>query len=79
MKCKVCGAEFPATLAGHYVSRDTVECGLVAALKSTDEPTLYDTFDCPTCGCQVLAQTRKHVYDDDLRDAEEADEEDKDE
>lgn len=71
MKCKICGAEFPATLAGHYVSRDSTEVGLVAALKSSDEPALYDTFDCPNCGCQVLAQTRKRVHREyDLEEAE---------
>ena len=35
---------------------------LAAALGSTDEERLHDTFDCPMCGCQVIAQGRKRTY-----------------
>lgn len=23
---------------------------------------LYDTFDCPSCGCQIAVQERKRIY-----------------
>lgn len=26
------------------------------------EPTLYDAFDCPICGCQYIANERKRVF-----------------
>ena len=53
LKCKICGTEFPAIYERHYVSRDLTKTGIVAAIGSTDEPALYDTFDCPNCGCPV--------------------------
>ena len=62
MKCPVCGTEYPAIHERHYVSRDLSKTGLVAAIASTDEPALYDTYDCPHCGCQNVAQPRKRDF-----------------
>ena len=62
IKCKVCGTEFPAIRERHYISRDMTKTDLVATLGSTDEPALYDSFDCPNCGCQVNAQSRNRCY-----------------
>ena len=61
IKCKVCGHEFQPVLENHYVSRDSSESGMVAVIRST-EGKLYDSFDCPACGCQSIPQERKRVY-----------------
>lgn len=58
IKCKICGAEFPALVERHYIARDLKKIGLVEAF-SSDEPALFDAFDCINCGCQVIAQQRK--------------------
>lgn len=62
LKCKICGTEFPAIKERHYIARDNGKTGLVAAFGSNNEETLHDTFDCPMCGCQVIAQERKREY-----------------
>lgn len=61
IKCKICGCEFPPVIDKHYVSRDCGKTG-VTAVFSKEEEKLYDTFDCPNCGCQVTAQERKRNY-----------------
>lgn len=61
IKCKVCGCEFNPVIEKHYVSRDAGRSGVVAAF-SKDEEKLFDTFDCPECGCQVVVQERKRKY-----------------
>ena len=60
--CKICGCEISPEKYNHYISRDIEKSGVSAALSGT-EPTLYDTFDCPVCGCQFVAQERKRVFD----------------
>ena len=65
IKCKVCGAEFPAIRERHYVSRETTKTGFVAMLGSTAKPglyDLYDSYDCPNCGCQINVQGRNRRY-----------------
>lgn len=62
MKCSVCGFEFQPVQKKHYISRDLERTGVVTMIAATDEPALYDSFDCPECGCQVIAQSRKRVY-----------------
>ena len=61
IKCKVCGCEFTPVINKHYVARNYGERGIVTAFKST-EGKLYDSFDCPACGCQIIAQERKRSY-----------------
>jgi rubredoxin len=61
IKCKVCGHEFQPVLKNHYVSRDCDESGVVTVFKS-NEVKLYDSFDCPACGCQSIPQERKRVF-----------------
>lgn len=61
LKCKICGKEFEANLDRHYVARDNGKTGVIIALSNNEEK-LYDAFDCPSCGCQVIAQERKRVY-----------------
>lgn len=58
LKCKICGCEFNAVIERHYISRDEVKTGL-SALAGGTESMEYDTFDCPQCGCQYIAQDRK--------------------
>lgn len=60
LNCKICGSTFPALRQGHYVSRGDSETGLNTIFKASEAP-LYDTFDCPMCGCQVIAQSRKRA------------------
>lgn len=60
-KCKVCNKEFELQKEGHYIARDVGKSGL-AALAGGKEETLYDTFDCPRCGCQNTMQERKRGY-----------------
>ena len=62
MKCTICDHEFHPEKKQHYISRDLAKTGMVTVIAATDEPALYDSFDCPRCGCQVNAQTRKRVY-----------------
>ena len=61
LKCKICGKEFEANLDRHYVARDNGKTGIAVAISNYEEK-LYDAFDCPACGCQVVAQERKRQY-----------------
>lgn len=47
LKCNVCSHEFSASAEKHYVARNnhTLFGG---------EEILYDAFDCPVCGCQII-------------------------
>lgn len=66
MKCKICGTEFPAIKDKHYITRDNgVNGGLSQSLNGKQEEKLYDCFDCPNCGCQVIAQERKRNFEPD--------------
>lgn len=62
LECKICGTKFNAIVERHYIARDNGKTGLVAALSSNDEDRLYDAFDCPACGCQIIAKERKRSY-----------------
>ena len=62
LKCKICGFEFTAKSDGHYISRDGGKVGVVAAFQSNQEERIYDTFDCPACGCQCVVQERKRNF-----------------
>ena len=84
-KCKICGKDFELNEEGHYIARDTEkQTGAFAALVSHDnESKLYDTFDCPFCGCQNIIQERKrcesiraaeYVEEDQAEDEEEKEE-----
>lgn len=62
MKCKICACEFVPDARYHYISRDAGPTGLASSFGSHDEPTLYDSFDCPDCGCQIIVGERKRFY-----------------
>ena len=72
LKCKICGTEFPAIKERHYVVRDNGKTGLSAAFSSNDEEKIYDSFDCPMCGCQVVAQDRKRIYENSDKESKDA-------
>ena len=58
IKCKVCACEFIPEKNEHYISRDEIKTGLTTIVGGLEEK-LYDTFDCPQCGCQMVIQERK--------------------
>lgn len=58
IKCKICGYEFIPVIDKHYITRDNGEFGISTAFKRV-EGNIYDAFDCPACGCQIVAQERK--------------------
>ena len=62
IKCKVCECEFIPEKKEHYVSRDEVKVGL-SNLAGGMEEKIYDTFDCPQCGCQnVMGERKRPLY-----------------
>lgn len=61
LKCKICGTEFPAVEERHYIARDNSRTGAVAVI-SKDEEKIYDAYDCPMCGSQIIAQERKRIF-----------------
>lgn len=60
VECKSCGHVFELTEQWHYIAREKTEMFLIASNKM--EPTLYDAFDCPNCGCQYIVNERKRVF-----------------
>lgn len=62
IKCNVCESEFIPRIGEHYISRDNQMTGLTTVV-SNSEVKIYDTFDCPVCGCQVAVKERKRVYE----------------
>ncbi len=59
LKCKICGTEFPAIKERHYIATNNVSTLVLSPLLEKEERKIYDCFDCPMCGCQVIAQERK--------------------
>ena len=78
IKCNVCGCEFPPVVNNHYVARDNGKVGVFTVLQSNDEGNIYDAFDCPFCGCQVIAHERKRVFIAFDENSDEDEEEDED-
>lgn len=62
MKCDICGCEFNPLIEKHYISREEGRVG-IAAIAGGIEAVEYDTFDCPQCGCQHIAQRRKRTVE----------------
>ena len=62
LKCKICGTEFPAIEERHYIARDNSRTGAVVVI-SKDEEKIYDAYDCPMCGSQIIAQERKRDFE----------------
>ena len=59
LECKICGCKFNAVEERHYISRDNGKSGLAVAFGSEPEEKLYDTFDCPSCGCQIVVRNER--------------------
>ena len=64
LKCKICGTEFPAIKERYYIARDNNKTGAVVVF-SKDEEKIYDAYDCPLCGSQIIAQERKRNFEPD--------------
>lgn len=60
--CGICGRQFELKADDRYISRDSGKTGLFAGLSTQNEEQLYDTFDCPYCGCQNVAQKRNRMW-----------------
>lgn len=60
--CKTCGYEFSPKITAHYIARDNGKVGLGVAFGSNNEEKIYDAFDCPICGCQIITQERKRRF-----------------
>ena len=63
--CKICGRDFPLFSEEHYIARDPDREGgqIGAVIVGKEEPTFFDAFDCPHCGCQYIVQERKRYND----------------
>lgn len=64
LKCEVCGTEFRPTTWRRYTAVGEKVTGVMAAISATETPTMYDAFDCPNCGCQIIAKKRLRRVDD---------------
>ena len=60
--CKICGKEFPLIKEEHYTSKEAGKTGL-AAITGGPAPIIWDSFDCPHCGCQNNMQQRNRLSD----------------
>lgn len=60
--CRICGREFPLIIEEHYISKEPGKTG-IAAIAGGTAPMLWDSFDCPHCGCQNRVQQRNRLSD----------------
>lgn len=60
-KCTVCNREFELKGENHYITEARRATGLAVLIGST-ETALYDTVDCPYCGCQQILHVREKVF-----------------
>ena len=60
--CKICGRDFPLIAEEHYISKEASKMGL-AAIAGGTSPLLWDSFDCPHCGCQNRLHLRYRLTD----------------
>lgn len=65
IKCNVCGLEMIPEIKNHYISRNAGKIGLNAVVSGGVEPELFDSFDCPQCGSQIIMQGRKRIFKED--------------
>lgn len=54
MKCKVCGKKFRPQITMKYTAKE--DLGLKAVFDRPGND--LDCFDCPSCGCQIVAGVR---------------------
>lgn len=60
--CKVCGRDFPLIAEEHYISKEAGKEGIAAVVGGL-APILWDSFDCPHCGCQNRLHMRYRLTD----------------
>lgn len=59
LECRVCGRRFAPEKEKLYKARDCISRGGIGgALTGEQEPEIYSCYDCPSCGCQIIAQKR---------------------
>ena len=62
-ECQCCGHTFTPTKEMHYVAKDA-DPGKTTIFQVAAEPKQYDAFDCPNCGCQIIAGERLKPVDE---------------
>jgi len=63
--CEVCGREFALMHEDRYTVRDEQRSRLMVSIVGSEaEPTMWDAFDCPYCGCQNRVGVRKRMVED---------------
>ena len=60
--CQCCGHTFIPTKNTHYIAKEFPQAYIIQLV----EPGLkqYDAFDCPNCGCQIIAGERLKPVDE---------------
>ena len=58
IECSVCGLKFAPIAHWRYSVEEDKNVGVLAGISSTVLPPLHDAFDCPRCGCQIIANSR---------------------
>lgn len=60
IRCNVCGKEFIPQAKERYTSKENMTSGgLSEAISGKSKgPDLFDCFDCPQCGCQMVVNRR---------------------
>lgn len=51
MKCKICEKEFELIATNKYKVK-AASSVMTKAMFGNDKTTVYEAFDCPSCGCQ---------------------------
>lgn len=58
LECSICGLKFAPIAHWRYSVEEDKNVGLFAGISNTERPPLHDAFDCPRCGCQIIANSR---------------------
>ena len=57
--CEACGEALILDKEHHKIVRNITAIGLNLGFNKTQEPQLWDAFDCEYCGCQTIIGERK--------------------
>lgn len=60
MKCKICGKDFELKKENRYVVKNVSVSGLFTR-------NVYESFDCPYCGCQNVVNERYLDFDEKIQ------------
>lgn len=65
-KCGVCESKIVPNKNNRYVVKERLSSGGIGQAMSGvyTEPAEYDAFDCPVCGCQMVAKKRLRRAED---------------